>query len=128
MTNIETVQAMYRSYRSKDYDTFRALVLPDLEWIQMPGFPSGGHWHGPQEVIEKVFEGNDGRWEDFRFDVGQYLDAGTAVVVVGTYRGRHRVSRKSFSAPALHLLDLAEGRVIRFRQFTDTKLICDALP
>jgi len=42
MTNLEIIQEMYRSYRNKEYDAFRAIVSPDLEWIQMPGFPGGG--------------------------------------------------------------------------------------
>jgi len=127
MTNLELVQELYRSSGRKEFDAFRAIVAPDLEWIQMPGFPGGGHWRGPAEVIEKVFEGNDRRWADFGFETTQYLEAGSAVIVIGTYHGRHRLSGKSFSAEALHLFDLAGGRVIRFRQYTDTKLICDAV-
>ena len=57
----------------------------------------------------------------------QYLDAGDSVVVVGKYRGRHRGSGKSFSAAAAHIYDLADGKIARFRQFTDTKVICDAM-
>jgi uncharacterized protein len=128
MTNIEIVQELYRSFSSKNYDAFRAICSPDLEWIQMQGFPGGATWHGPQAVIDGVFRGNDGRWEGFGFDIAQYLDAGSSVVVVGTYRGTHRISGRSFSASTVHICDIAEGRVIRFRQFTDTKLICDALP
>lgn len=126
MTNIEIVQEMYRSFRNGDYDAFRAICSPDLEWIQMAGFPGGATRRGPDAVIEGVFKGNDGRWAGFGFDIDQYLDAGSAVTVVGTYRGTHRVSGKSFSAPTVHICDLADGRVVRFRQFTDTKVICDA--
>ena len=128
MTNIETVQAMYRSSRSKDYDAFRAICTPDLEWIQMPGFPGGATRVGPEAAIAGVFQGNDDRWEGFGFDIAEYLDAGAHVVVVGTYHGTHRISGKSFSAATVHLCDLRDGRVSRFRQFTDTKVICDALP
>ncbi|MDR3402423.1 MAG: nuclear transport factor 2 family protein [Chthoniobacter sp.] len=128
MTNIEIVQELYRSSRSEDYDAFRAICTDDLEWVQMPGFPGGATWHGPQAVIEGVFQGNDGRWDAFGFDIAEYLDAGTHVVVVGIYRGTHRVSGRSFSASAVHIYDLRDGRVCRFRQFTDTKVICDALP
>lgn len=128
VTGTELVQAFYHSFRSKNYERFKELCTPDLEWIQMPGFPGGGTWHGPDEVIAKVFQGNDGRWEGFGFEVSEYHDAGSTVTVVGTYRGTHRESGKSFAAPTVHLCDLREGRVWRFRQFTDTKLICDALP
>jgi len=127
MTNLETVQEMYRSFRSGNYDAFRALCTPDLEWIQMPGFPGGATWRGPQAVIEGVFQGNDGRWEGFGFDISEWLEAGASVVVVGTYHGTHRLSGKSFTAATVHLCDVREGRVWRFRQFTDTKAIWDAV-
>ncbi len=128
MTNIELIQELYRSFRSADYEAFRSLCAPDLEWIQMQGFPGGATWHGPQAVIEGVFQGNDGRWDGFAFDIAEYLDAGSSVVVVGSYRGTHRTSGRSFVAPTVHIYDIADGRVSRFRQFTDTKIICDALP
>jgi len=128
MTNIEIVQELYRSSRSKDYDAFRAICTPDLEWVQMPGFPGGATWRGPEAVIKGVFQGNDDRWDAFGFDIAEFLDAGTRVVVVGTYRGAHRTSGKSFSAAAVHIYDLRDGRIFLFRQFTDTKVICDALP
>jgi uncharacterized protein len=128
MTSIKIVQEMYRAFRSADYPAFHAICTPDLEWIQMKGFPGGATWRGPQAVIEGVFQGNDGRWEGFGFEIDQFLDAGASVVVVGTYRGTHRVSGKSFSAPTVHICDITDGRISRFRQFTDTKVICDALP
>ncbi len=128
MTSIETIQALYGAYRSQDYDTFRALCTPDIAWIQSEGFPGGATWVGADAIIKGVFEGNTGRWEGFGFDIEQYLDAGSSVTVVGTYRGTHRISGRSFQAATVHLFELQEGRVSRFRQFTDTKVICDALP
>lgn len=127
MTNIEIVQEMYRSYRSGDYAAFEAICSPQIQWVQMPGFPGGAVWHGPKAVIEGVFKGNDGRWEGFGFDISEYLDSGSAVTVVGAYRGTHRTTGKAFTAPTVHLCDIVDGKVARFRQFTDTKVISDTL-
>lgn len=128
MTNIEIIQSLYRAYRSQDYDAFRSLCTSDIAWIQSEGFPGGGTWIGADAIIQGVFQGNASRWEGFGFEIEQYLDTGGSVVVVGTYRGTHRVSGRSFRAATVHLFDLQEGKVTRFRQFTDTKVICDALP
>ncbi len=128
MTNVEIIQALYRAYRSQDYATFRSLCLPDIAWVQSEGFPGGSTWVGADAIIKGVFEGNASRWEGFGFDIDEYLDAGSAVVVTGTYRGTHRVSGRSFRAATAHLFDLEEGKVKRFRQYTDTRIICDALP
>lgn len=127
-TSVNTIKRLYTSYRSQDYATFRELCAPDIQWIQSAGFPGGDTWTGPDAVIKGVFEGNASRWEGFGFDTDEYLDAGEQVVVIGTYRGTHRISGRSFRAATTHVFDLSAGKVNRFRQFTDTKVIHDALP
>jgi uncharacterized protein len=61
------------------------------------------------------------------FAIEEYLDAGSTIVVIGNYTGRHRLSGKLFRSPAAHVYDLLNGKVSRFRQFTDTKVIWDAM-
>ena len=38
MTNLEIVKELYRSFSTKDYESFPS-ICPELEWIQNPGFP-----------------------------------------------------------------------------------------
>ena len=125
-TNIQTVEALYRAVRANDYAAFAALCIPDVEWIQNKGFPGGATQRGAQAVVDEVFRVFDSAWENWGFDIEQYLDAGDSVVVTGKYRGRYRASGKSFSASAAHIYDLKGGKIYRFRQFTDTKFVCDA--
>lgn len=126
-TNLEIVHDLYKAFREKDYDAFIALCARDLEWVQNEGFPRGATWHGPQAVVDGVFRTFDDTWEDWKYEVERYLDAGNSIVVVGRYRGRHRLTGKTFNSPAAHIYDLIGGRVQRFRQFTDTKVIWDAM-
>ena len=126
-SNVQTVQELYRAFQAKDYEAFLAICNPDLQWIQNAGFPRGATWHGAQAVVDGVFRSFDTSWKDWGFDIEQFLDAGNSVIVVGTYRGQHKVSGRLFVAPAAHVYDLANGKITRFRQFTDTKVICDAI-
>jgi ketosteroid isomerase-like protein len=128
MTPTETIQELYHSFRVGDYDIFHALCSPAIEWIQSPGFPGGGTWRGPQSIIDNVFKGNASRWDGFGFDIEKYVAEGSSVVVIGHYRGTHRISGKSFTAPTVHVFDVADGLVTRFRQYTDTKVMWDAMP
>jgi ketosteroid isomerase-like protein len=128
VSNVNLIKEYYTAFRSKDYARFTALSSPDLTWIQSDGFPGGATWHGPEAVIAGVFRGNAERWANFGFEIAEFLDAQTSVVVVGTYRGTHRISERSFAAATVHIFDVSDGKVFRFRQFTDTKVICDALP
>lgn len=127
MNNIEVIQELYRIFRAQDYDAFGIICAPDLEWIQNKGFPRGSTYRGADAVIESVFKVFNQDWDTWRFQIEEYLDAGYSVVVLGFYQGIHRVSQKSFCSPAAHVYDLVDGKVTRFRQFTDTKVIWDAM-
>lgn len=127
MNNIEVIQELYRAFREQDYDAFRSITTDDLEWIQNEGFPGGATHKGASEVIEGVFKANDNNWENFAYNIEQFLDAGNSVIVIGRYAGYNRISNKPMSAAAAHVYDLRNGKVCRFRMFADTKRIWDAI-
>lgn len=127
MTNIETIQELYRCFREKDDEGFRQLCTDDLEWIQNRGFPNGAVRKGAEAVIEGVFKGNRSQWEGFAYHIEQFFDAGTSVVVIGRYEGRHYKTQKPMQAAAAHVYDLRDGKICRFRMFADTKPMWDAM-
>lgn len=127
MTNLEVIQTLYQAFHDKDFDSFLRICTSDLEWIQNEGFPGGATYRGADAVVEGVFKAFNQDWESWSFEMEQYLNAGETLVVIGSYAGRHRGSGKSFRSPAAHVYDIRDGKVCRFRQFTDTKLIWDAM-
>lgn len=127
MTNIEVIQELYRAFREEDYGAFTDICTTDIEWIQNEGFPSGATYRGASSVVEGVFKAFNYDWEYFSFDIEQYLDAGDSIIVIGSYVGKHRKSTKLVRAGTAHVFELHDGKVLRFRQFTDTKVIWDAM-
>lgn len=127
MPNLDVIHELYRAFREGDDDAFRAVCTPDVEWIQNEGFPNGDTRRGADAVIEGVFRKFDEDWSRFGFEIEEIHDAGDAVIVIGAYVGEHRASGRTLRAAAVHAYDLANGRVRRFRQFTDTKVIWDVL-
>ena len=127
MTNVEVVHERYRCFNEKDYEGFRLICTADLEWIQNVGFPNGASRKGADAVIEAVFKGNRSEWIGFSYRIEQLLDAGSTIVVIGTYDGRHRKTDKHMHAAAAHVYDLRDGKVRRFRMFADTKTMWDAM-
>jgi len=128
MRNVETIRRLYAAFASRDEATLRSLLHPEVEWIQCAGFPSGDRRRGADSVIEKVFGGLRSEWEDFAAPTEEYLDAGSSVVVLGEYSGRHRATSREMRAVFAHVYDLAEGRVVRFRQYADTAEMVRAMP
>lgn len=127
MNNIEVIQELYRAFREKDYDAFLSISTKDLEWIQNEGFPGGAKRKGAFEVIEEVFKANNNNWENFAFQIEDFLDTGSSVIVIGKYAGCNRISGKTMSAAAAHIYDLRDGKICRFRMFADTKKIWDSI-
>ena len=118
--NVQVVRNMYDAFGHKDEARLRQLLHPDVEWIQCAGFPGGGHRHGVDEVLEKVFASLRSDWNDWRVEIEEYLDAGDVVVALGHYAGTHATTKRSMTAVFAHVYNVANGRIVRFRQFTDT--------
>ncbi len=118
--NVQVVEDMYDAFRRKDEPRLRQLLHPEIEWIQCEGFPGGGHRHGVDEVLERVFAGLRSEWNDWRVEIEEYLDAGDAVVGLGHYAGTHAATKRAMIAVFAHVYDVKDGRITCFRQFTDT--------
>ncbi|MEM1392854.1 MAG: nuclear transport factor 2 family protein [Cyanobacteria bacterium P01_H01_bin.150] len=127
MTNIKVIKEIYRTFQEKDYDAFKEICSPDLEWIQNPGFPNGSTDYGAEVVIENVFKSFNNNWESWKFEIEEYLDTANSVIVIGFYEGVGKRTRKSFRSNAAHVYDFVDGKVIKFRQFADTLVIWDSI-
>jgi ketosteroid isomerase-like protein len=125
-TEKETVQELYQAFRTKDYDGCLALLDPEVEWIQNPGFPGGGHHRGASSVIKNVFQSFQKDWESFGFEIEEFLVSGHTVMVLGNYHGKHLATGKSMKAMAAHVYEVYLGKIKRFRQYTDTHTLWKA--
>jgi ketosteroid isomerase-like protein len=125
MSSISIIENLYRTFRDKDYDSFRALCSEDMEWIQNKGFPKGGHHYGADAVIKNVFQQFEKDWNYFKFQVEEMFESedGSKVTVLGVYFGEHKQTGKTVEAAAAHIYEIKHSKVKRFRQFTDTALI-----
>lgn len=125
--NLALITRLYSAFRARDYEAFRQICAPEIVWIQNPGFPGGGTHHGAEAVIENVFKTFRNAWDNWKFEIDESLDAGTAVVVLGKYTAVHKASGKEMTAQAAHVYDIKNGKVSRFRQFADTWAIVQAM-
>ena len=123
MSDREVIEAMYAAFAQRDFDTFRLLCADGLEWIQNPGFPNGKTYIGADAVIDGVFNANDNRWANFRFQ-SESIDAVEGrVFVMGHYTGRSRTTNVPFSVAATHVYDVVDHHITRLRMFADTHIL-----
>lgn len=127
MTNREIIRELYRRFAARDQAGIRALLDPEIEWIQMTGFPGGGRHVGPDAVFAKVFAQLAERWSTWRAITEEYLDAGASIVVFGHYDGTFAATGKTMSAAFAHRYVLRDGVVIRFEQYADTRQVVEAM-
>ena len=95
MSNSAVVRDFYASWNPEH-------LAEDVEWRMAEGFPSDGHYRGRQAVFEQWWPRHSALFPEWRASPDHFLDAGSAVVVLGTYAGRAVGSERSFSVPFAH--------------------------
>ncbi|MDN5933729.1 MAG: nuclear transport factor 2 family protein, partial [Pseudonocardia sp.] len=78
----------------------------------------GGRFHGPEEVVG-YFQALAGAFDSLAVVADRVLDAGPDHVVV---EGRDRVAigGTPLDVAFLHLVTMRDGRIVAFREYTDT--------
>lgn len=127
MDNVETAGEMYRLFKQRDNEGIRKLFDPEIEWIQMDGFPGGGRYVGADAIFDGIFSGFREEWEGWRAVVETFLDAGESVVALGFYEGTYISTGRFARAEFAHILDFKGGRITRFVQYTDTFKVAEAM-
>jgi ketosteroid isomerase-like protein len=125
MSSVKIVEKFYLAFKNQDYDLFRSICSEDVEWIQNKGFPKGGHHHGTDAVINKVWKQFGEDWNYFKFKVEEIFESrdGARATAIGAYLGEHKQTRKTVEAAAVHIFDIDHAKIKKFRQFTDTALV-----
>ena len=125
--NVQTMQRLYDAFGRGDIPGVLGALDPNVEWVEMDGAPYPGTFTGPEAVLNGVFMRLGTEWEGFRAEPHEYLDAGEHVVALGRYSGTYRASGTAMSAAFAHVWTLRDGRIVRFRQYADTRRLMEAL-
>jgi uncharacterized protein len=127
--NIELVKRCYEAFERGDINFILDAVAKDVDWEAVvgvgPRIPTGGRRRGRQEVEDFFAKLN----ETTRFDLMQprdFVSDGERVLVLGEYRGVVQRTGRRFAADWVMLFRVREGRIIEFREFTDTAALLDA--
>ncbi len=63
-----------------------------------------------------------------RWRPGEFIASGSTVAAVVRYTGSGKATGKALDVPAVHVWDVRDGKLARFRQFIDTVKYAEVVP
>lgn len=126
MSSYDVIRAHYAGSDNGDIAAMMAPITDRTAWTEMAGFPYAGTYVGRDAIVAGVFTRIGAEWDGYTFALERLVDGGDTVVGIGTYSGTYRKTGKPMSARVVHVWDVRDGKVVRFEQFTDTKLVAEA--
>jgi uncharacterized protein len=127
MGTIETVKKMYALFAANDTTALHQLFDENIKWNQMRGFPGGGQHRGKKAVLEKVFNGFNQDWTNWKATITRYIAIGDGVFVIGTYEGTYTRTGKYMQSDFASEYKVKDGKITEFNQYTDTFVIAQAM-
>jgi ketosteroid isomerase-like protein len=126
--NIGVVKRFYEILAGGDRDgAYATLVADDCVLYEAETLPYGGVYHG-RDLMQRTLEGVIRRFDEFEFEIFNYLAGGDEVVVHLRIAGVGRESRKPFAIPIMELWRIRDGKVVELRPFLyDAGALAEAL-
>jgi ketosteroid isomerase-like protein len=120
---VDVVRTAYEAlFVRSDIPEFLGLLTEDMEWHEAEGMPYGGVYRGGDAIVQNVFEPLLGDVPDFAATPEEFVASGDQVAVIARYTGTAKATGNRLDLPVVHVWEVREGRLGRFRQFIDTVL------
>ena len=119
--NTNLARSCYDSFLRGDLEELLSKYTDDVDWeVYGPStLPTAGPYHG-KEQLQSFFVKVNELLESNRFDIQNYVAQGDTVVAIGEYNWTSKVTGKEFEASFVHVVTIRDGRVCKFREYTDT--------
>jgi uncharacterized protein len=126
--NVELVKGVYGAFDTGDVPAVLGAFADDIEWFEAEGMPYGGLHRGPGAVAEQVFGPITADVDGFALVREEFMASGDSVVAVVRYTGTGKATGKALDVPAVHVWDVRDGKLARFRQYIDTVKYAEVVP
>jgi len=126
--NIEFVKGLYAAFARGDVPAALAGFADDIEWHEAEGMPYGGVYRGGEAVLQNVFGPIATDVEGFAVTPEEFVGSGDTVAAVVRYTGAGKETGKTLDVPAVHVWEIRDGKLTRFRQFIDTVKFAEVVP
>lgn len=121
-TDFAVVKEFYDSFVRGDIDAVVATLSDDLYWRESENFLLGDRnpYLSPAAVVEGVFGRIAKEFQDYQAGPTELIDGGNVVVAVGRSKGIMASTGKPFDAQYMHVVRVANGKIVSFHQLIDT--------
>jgi uncharacterized protein len=126
--SIEFVQSVYGAFARGDVPAVLRAFADDIEWHEAEGMPYGGPYHGGEAVAQNVFGPIAEDVEGFAIVPDEFMGSGETVAAVVRYTGTGKATGRVLDLPVVHIWDIRDGKLARFRQFIDTVKFAEVVP
>jgi ketosteroid isomerase-like protein len=126
--NVEFVGGVYDAFARGDVPAVLDSFADDIEWFEAEGMPYGGLHRGPDAVAQNVFGPITEDVEGFAVTPEELIGSGATVAAVVRYTGTGKATGKALDVPVVHVWDIRDAKVARFRQFIDTVKFAEVVP
>ena len=126
-TNVELIRATYEGAPADNARHLAALFTPETRWTEAAGFPYAGTYVGLEAIKRNVFERLSSEWMDYNASAEHFVRDGPDVVVLGVYSGTYRPTGRYMEARFAHHWTLADGKVVSFEQYVDSRKVWQSI-
>jgi uncharacterized protein len=126
--NVEFVKSTYEAFGRGDVPAVLGAFAEDIEWFEAEGLPYGGLHRGRDAVAQDVFGPITEDVEGFAITPEEVIGSGATIAAVVRYTGTGKATGKALDLPVVHVWDIRDGKLARFRQFIDTVKYAEVVP
>ena len=118
---IAVVKKFYDSFVEGNIEAVIATLSDDLDWRESENFLLGDRnpYLTPAAVVDGVFGRIATEFQDYVAGPTELIDAGDVVVAVGRSNGIMASTGKPFDAQYMHVVRVADGKIVDFHQLID---------
>ena len=110
---IAAAKAGYDAFATGDMEAWAATQAPDAQWEMPKGFPYGGGYVGPQQVIDGVFTPIGELWPDFKVEPTAFHAAGNVVFI------ETKMTAGGVTSDSIHKAVIENGKYAAFQVYDD---------
>src|SRR5687767_3470393 len=121
-SGIAVVKKFYDSFVQGDIKAVVATLSDRLDWRESENFLLGDRnpYLSPAAVVEGVFSRIAREFQNYQAGPTELIDGGDVVVAVGRSKGIMASTGKPFDAQYMHVVRVANGKIVSFQQLIDT--------